>query len=352
MKFSDALLAIVPVGFAAAVRHQVRQGPQTVNVVLQLRKASTEASIAVQNADRSEILHYGCGTSLSSGAFQKHPIAFNVDRDGNGAGNLNIGPNSYLIHEDPEFSGGISCARLHSNTEMIVTCAVTLPASVHLEPVDQDQKNLPSCFPTSTFSLAGIFEALERDALDRPPAANITTDGLLPPHGASAGLDKRQGPCAIWTPGTRRVGDGNPHQNPFNIQLSENMQCDAQRTCAIQYGEYRSFTVGFSASAQLTQWISGGFAVEQSVQTGNKYTCDGNPGDFFCVWRKVGQTAYTVQNVLYNACTGDSPSSSPFILWSPNANNKEGWFYCVYGRQYCRSAGQGWLDTSGRAGGP
>jgi hypothetical protein len=24
----------------------------------------------------------------------------------------------------------------------------------------------------------------------------------------------------------------------------------------------------------------------------------------------------------------------------------------VYGQQYCRSPGQGWLDTTGRAGGP
>jgi hypothetical protein len=92
--------------------------------------------------------------------------------------------------------------------------------------------------------------------------------------------------------------------------------------------------------------------VEESVETGNNYECSGNPGDFLCLWKKVGQTAYSVQNVLYNACTGNSPSGSPFLLWSPNSNGAGSWFYCVYGRQYCRSPGQGWLDTTGRAGGP
>ncbi|KAK4105444.1 hypothetical protein N658DRAFT_512893 [Parathielavia hyrcaniae] len=347
MKPFGALLAVTSVGLAAAGRHRVRQSPQNVNLVLQLRKASSEASIVVQNADRSGILQYDCATSLSSGAFQKYPIAFNVD--GSGSGSLSIGPDSYTIHEIPEFSGGISCIRLHSSTEIMVACTVSLSANIPLEPLDE--KNLPSCFPTSTFGLASFFNGLSGGAVNQPVATNIT-EGPLLPQGGSAGLDKRQGPCAIWTPGTRRFGEGGPHQNPFNIQLSENLQCDAQHTCSIEHGKYDSHTVGFRAGAQLTQWISGGFAVQKSVETGNGHTCDGNPGDFFCVWRKVGQTAYAVQNVLYNACTGDSPSGSPFTLWSPNADNKGSSFYCVYGRQYCRSPGQGWLDMSGRAGGP
>jgi hypothetical protein len=216
MKLLEALTAVAPAALAATVGPRALTGPsaQKAHVVLQLHKTSSEASVAVQNPDRSEFLEYGCGISLSSGAFREYPIHFDVD--GNGAGNLSIGSASYLIHEDPKLSGGISCGRLHSSTETLVTCAITLPASMRMKPLDQH--NLPECFRTSgTFHLVSILAALERGASDQPTSGNLPAP---PSHGHSASLNKRQGPCSIWTPGTLMVGDGDPHQNPFNIQLS------------------------------------------------------------------------------------------------------------------------------------
>ncbi len=69
-------------------------------------------------------------------------------------------------------------------------------------------------------------------------------------------------------------------------------------------------------------------------------------GKYFAVWKKVGQTAYTVQNADVNQCTGQHPRGPPFTMWSPNANGRGIYFYCVYGHQYVRWLGDRWLDTS------
>jgi hypothetical protein len=129
------------------------------------------------------------------------------------------------------------------------------------------------------------------------------------------------------------------------------MEC-GKRGCKVGYQQARSFAVGWSASATALQWISAGFAVESSVETGTSHECDGDPHDYMAIWKKVGQTAYTVQNADYNRCTGIKLRGSPFVIWSPNANNRGTYFYCVYGRQYVRWIGDRWLDTTPTPGGP
>ncbi|KAK0745566.1 hypothetical protein B0T18DRAFT_428697 [Schizothecium vesticola] len=89
-------------------------------------------------------------------------------------------------------------------------------------------------------------------------------------------------------------------------------------------------------------WITGGFAVELSVETGSTYNCEGKEGE---------KTAYTVRNADYNRCTGISDRGGPYVMWSPNSNDRGSEFYCVHGAQYCRNKGDRWLDTNGRAGG-
>jgi len=88
------------------------------------------------------------------------------------------------------------------------------------------------------------------------------------------------------------------------------------------------------------------------VETGVDYTCRGEKDETICVWRLVGQTAYTVQNADLNQCTGSKDDGSPYVMWSPNSNNVGSRYYCVHGAQSCRNQGDRWLDTSGRAGGP
>lgn len=87
-----------------------------------------------------------------------------------------------------------------------------------------------------------------------------------------------------------------------------------------------------------------------SWTTGNSYNRTGNSGDTVCVWYNTAHTAYTCQNGAYNDCTGFSPSSGEFVMFSPNINNVGGGYYCVIGT--CRSQGSGYLDYNGPAGGP
>ena len=80
--------------------------------------------------------------------------------------------------------------------------------------------------------------------------------------------------------------------------------------------------------------------------------CHGQANDYLAVWKKVGQTAYTVRNADYNVCSGTHPTGGQFIIWSPNSHNRGTYYYCVYGRQYVRWLGDRWLDTTPIPGGP
>ena len=121
--------------------------------------------------------------------------------------------------------------------------------------------------------------------------------------------------------------------------------------CSISHGEYRSYTVGFSASVTPWGWTSAGFDVSMSVETGNSWTCEGGPGSWFAVWKSQAQTAYTVTNYRQDPCIGNT-ESAPFVMWSPNSNDRGAYYYCVQGRDYVRNVGDSWVDYNGRAGGP
>lgn len=130
------------------------------------------------------------------------------------------------------------------------------------------------------------------------------------------------------------------------------MQC-GKAACSAGETNSKSFDISFTASATLFEWLTAGFSVGKSISTGNSYTCTGNPGDYFAIWKSQAQTAYTVQNMENGNCgAGPRPIGNPFILWSPNKDNRGGYYYCVYGADFVRSKGDRWLDTTGRAGGP
>jgi hypothetical protein len=129
------------------------------------------------------------------------------------------------------------------------------------------------------------------------------------------------------------------------------MQCASNSGCSIAHSVVRSFSIGWTSTAG-GPWISGGFAVVQNIETGNAYNCNGNPNDFFAVWKKQAQTAYTVRDKLVSPCYSDQDYGTR-IIWSPNDNNRGGEYYCVYGRGFVRNLGDRWLDTSGnQPGGP
>jgi len=130
-----------------------------------------------------------------------------------------------------------------------------------------------------------------------------------------------------------------------------------------------SYTIGWTANLTPVSWISGGFSVSESWSTGNTYSCTGSTGEDVCVWYNTAHTACkypfsllktvvdwfsdTVQNMQRDSCKvggGWDADGDPFVMFSPNANNRGGGYYCVIGT--CRAQGDNYWDYSGRAGGP
>jgi len=182
-----------------------------LSIEFHYNKVTAQSSIAAWNKERTELFGHSCSSSLDSGPFRSHAISFEVDK--NGAGNVTIGSLSYLIHEDIKYSGGISCSRMHSLNESLVECAMSMPEAVQLSPVTN--KAGPSeCF-SDTHQLGHILGSLQKGLSWVVPAAHP-----LAVHNTSATVEKRQGACGMWSQTTYRVGDGDPHQNPMNIQPS------------------------------------------------------------------------------------------------------------------------------------
>ncbi|KAK4196097.1 hypothetical protein QBC40DRAFT_258325 [Triangularia verruculosa] len=354
MRVSQAILAVVPMAMAAPSQQLDARDSQDVHVTFQASRLTSEAAIEVWNKDQTEILGQSCTGSIDSGIFQNTPIAFTTDK--NGAGTVTVGPKTYKIHEDVDVSGGISCGRVTSPAEIMIKCMIPLSGGLaaRLEPLHK--RDLANCFPKSgPVELAEVMRGLETaptldpDALapatfEVPSNATNDTEGL-------SDLERRQRVCEIVITDTVRVGDGNPHQNPLNIQVSIPLDCNKNKECTVGYQHQQTFGIGWSVSASIAGWISGGFAVEKSTSTGMYAECGGEEGDYIAVWMSVGQTAYTVQDRRRPNCgvTNYGPSR---IVWSPNKNNRNSYYYCVTGRKYVRNVGDRWLDKTGRAGGP
>ncbi|OBT64832.1 hypothetical protein VE03_06403 [Pseudogymnoascus sp. 23342-1-I1] len=331
-----ALAASAPAVLAAPSGQDLKE----VNIVIQRLKGTAETDVAIVDKESSEVLGYACSNKIDSGAFAKFPVSADINEYG--AGTITLGTKTYKVHEDPSVSGGVSCTKMYDEQEIYVTCSATVPASLKLAPLSA--RDTEECFTTDS---SPILKSIASSM-----AAKITTPST-PKRSAEESprsLEERQGACGTWSSYTALVGDGDPHQNYYLNQLSENIQCGSSPSCAVGHEESKSYTIGFSVSASIDSWIGGGFDVSKSWTTGNEYTCYGAEGDTVCVWYKTAHTAYTVQNYDYNQCTG-ADAKGKAVIQSPNNGNKGGNFYCVMGSA-CRSQGEGYWDLNGPAGGP
>lgn len=125
------------------------------------------------------------------------------------------------------------------------------------------------------------------------------------------------------------VGDGNPHEDFYHVQVSQPETCgpDPGQTCAATQTE--SHTVGWSFSGGISAqgWVSAGFDVSESYTSGDSYSCTGNPGEKVCVWLKVAHTAYTVDlSDISNGVNGvcSTQDFGPLVMESPNTDNADG----------------------------
>lgn len=375
------LLALGASAGASATPLSRAAASHNVQVTLHFLKGDyAQPSIIAYNGDRSETIGHSCSTSLTLGAaspdFSASSIVFSVDQ--NGAGNITVGGEEFRVLDDPKVSGGVVCGRLHSDVETVVNCEVTVPEASKLAPLSR--QSLPECISKrSSTSEPGLGLEAVLEGFQRKPEFLPIDQPLAPLENST--LEERQ-ICGVVTRKADRVGDGNPHQNPLNIQLSvsfptqfapscsasvsrsapsclmtdspesqEPMECGSRDGCEIARFSSRSYSIGWSASATAWSWLSAGFAVEASIETGNNYACPGNAHDYFAVWKLQAQTAYTVVNRQYS-CAGGRDIGNSYVMWSPNRDNRGGKYYCVYGRQYVRWMGDRWLDTTPIPGGP
>ncbi|KAK3938466.1 hypothetical protein QBC46DRAFT_440464 [Diplogelasinospora grovesii] len=289
-------------------------GPRAVSnqaqILVIIDKVVARTELSVIHRQTAKLLSYVCSPKLDIGAFADLPIS--VDVDHTGAGMLNIGTNSHWIHENATLSGGITCGRMYNDMETFISCDVTLPTSVLLR--------------------------LQANSLGPYPVLLLLQ---TPMH-----------ETAMRTDTTFMIGDGDPHQNFFHQQVSQNMNCAAADRCSIETGKDTSFSIGWWASADALSWLSGGFSVEQTWEVTESWKCDGQRDQTVCVWCSNGYTSYRVRNEWKNVDCGDSYLGDPFIMYSPNTDNPGGGNYCVIGDQYCRSQGAGYWDYNTRAGGP
>ncbi|KAL4894784.1 hypothetical protein BDV59DRAFT_164140 [Aspergillus ambiguus] len=340
------LTAFLAAATLATPSLEIRKDIKYVRVTVQQDKISSEKEILVKNSVTADIFGSACSSALITGVFADFGIVADVGPDGNGT--ITAGPSTYTVHEDPKYSGGITCYRMYNDYESFIVCDnVPLPSSIQLSPIQESDRS-PCFSQPADMSLQRAVETIQVVDMFQMPFDEGNSTSAVP----LSNLEERQtGACSTWSPATREVGDGNPHQNYLRKQLSENLSCESAATCTVGAMQSKSYTIRWTASANSAQWISGGFAVQQSWTTGLNYECTASSHQTVCIWYNTAHTAYTVQNGLYNQCTGFSPNKdASFVMFSPNQNNKGGGFYCVIGT--CRSQGQNYWDKSGRAGGP
>ncbi|KAK3994806.1 hypothetical protein QBC44DRAFT_367323 [Cladorrhinum sp. PSN332] len=334
-----ALLAILPLAAAApslpavADEHSnvvVRETADPVHVLYRLDRASSLESVIVSNSDKSQVYGRICGNKLDTGVFADFPIA--VELDAAGSGTITIGGVAKSTS---------ACIGRNNDDEIYFDCEVpglTLPETAILDA--SDLQAVGDCFATSTPALKARGAA--------PATSPKNADNII-------ALDRRQGTNCYPVIISEKVGDGNPHQNFYHKQLSENMSCGSAKECSATWEKTKSYSVGWSASINGGAWTTGGFAVQTTWSTGNSYTCTGDKNQKVCTWYKVAHTAFTVQNFFFNACYGTkTKTGGTYVIFAPNQGNKNanGGVYCRTGSNCQGQGAEFWNKAATWPGGP
>lgn len=99
------LSAVLFLAFGASALAAPSTTEQAITVGISLIKSSSNTYMTVRDKATSELLATSDSTTLDTEAFS---ISADVDKS-TGAGSLVIDDKTYVIHEDPAVSGGITC---------------------------------------------------------------------------------------------------------------------------------------------------------------------------------------------------------------------------------------------------
>ncbi|KAF7557609.1 hypothetical protein G7Z17_g542 [Cylindrodendrum hubeiense] len=215
-----------------------------VQIAWRLEKSSNISALGVYNAETGDLLAEACGSLIDADI----PIDFS-DVSDDGYGNFTVGDESFLIHTNPDFSGGPECSKTFNPDHAIVQCS----------------KITWSAEKFSKGDVSDCFEDEESYTVFHSLRARDLSYGMHSAHRRdSSDLDERQ--YCSWAPSIKVIGDD------------------------------------------------------------------------------------TVQNYVFNTCGPNSDDGDPYVMYSPNDQNRGGGYYCVVGT--CRSQGDQYWDKTGRAGGP
>jgi len=79
-------------------------------------------------------------------------------------------------------------------------------------------------------------------------------------------------------------------KHPYSMLLltpyfKPNTECGSAASCSATFTQTKGISFEWSADIDPVEWISGGFSVEISFETGTEQQCTGNTGDTICVWQ-------------------------------------------------------------------
>lgn len=295
-----------------------------------LRKALQSGETEVTITSGGTLYAYACAATLELSDVGS--VTYDVDNTGHG--NLTVGEKTYLIHGNPEYSGGVACGSMHDHDSVEVDCSADLDISLPA-PTTQTETCITDAhalFMPAQPEILNLGDADEEEAAITP----------------RAGFRYRRQQTCLESPQVENVGNGNPHQNYKHIQLTQTLRCGATPNRMAYFENGKSWTVGFEASISAAGWITGGFAVQRTLSTGDGYQCPGASNNNVCVWLKMAHTAYTVHKRTFNTCSWRySPWGPNYILSSPNIGNRGGRWYCVEGT-YCRNQRDYYWDRTSK----
>lgn len=185
-----------------------------INIIFHVDKASGASSLDVQNGDDSVHFARSCSGPLASGAFENHAVSFAVD--GDGFGTFSLGSQNFTVTDNMTKPNGVTCGSISSDSELIISCSVPAPEELGEELGKRSPTKraaLTNCFGDTSTTLDKVLQGFKSGASTPKVIQGVKKDEKVP--------DSKRSPpdCRAFT-GAQRVGDGNPHQNPMNIQLS------------------------------------------------------------------------------------------------------------------------------------
>lgn len=206
-----AIASVAALGVSLASRDNIA-------VTLLAYTTPSSSTLSLLNED-AELWASSCSSKLDDGPFHDFVIAAEFDHVG--SGHIMVGPQTYVIHENPSVSGGIICGAMYNDEDILVTCKLFIPGRLlysakratppncATQGLDKEQSRLKAHLSALLSPNTSFTKNDEMANCD----ADVSDQGF-------AQLDRpKRSACTVGI-FTELVGDGNPHQNYHHRQIT------------------------------------------------------------------------------------------------------------------------------------